>query len=262
MKFPLFCLALMVGGALVGADAGNHIDPARSQKIHEVYEKKFGGFVIQPGSLAGRIVFLNAQKELDAAEIEKVVRTIRTGMAYDISVTAAEPPSQLPKPEDLKRYKANVGIFVVSDPKLPALLVSPEENWSIVNVARCKEGLKDDVLGKRLFTLRCRGELLRGFAQASGIWTSNYRDNILNIRSPKELDTIKGDSLVADMLQRCKTHLANIGVTQERKVMYTRACQEGWAPQPTNEYQKAIWDKVHALPTEPIRIKPETTKQK
>ena len=29
-----------------------------------------------------------------------------------------------------------------------------------------------------------------------------------------------------------------------------------------NEYQKAIWDKVHAMPTAPIKIKPETKKVK
>ena len=43
-------------------------------------------------------------------------------------------------------------------------------------------------------------------------------------------------------------------------VTYGRAVREGWAPAPTNEYQKAIWDKIHAMPTEPIKIKPETKK--
>ena len=36
---------------------------------------------------------------------------------------------------------------------------------------------------------------------------------------------------------------------------YDRACQEGWAPAPTNDVQKAIWDEVHEMPTEPIKIK-------
>ena len=41
---------------------------------------------------------------------------------------------------------------------------------------------------------------------------------------------------------------------------YAKACREGWAPAPTNDIQKAIWDKVHAMPTAPIKIKPETKK--
>ena len=31
-------------------------------------------------------------------------------------------------------------------------------------------------------------------------------------------------------------------------------------PAPTNDVQKAIWDEIHAMPTEPIKIKPETKK--
>ena len=45
-----------------------------------------------------------------------------------------------------------------------------------------------------------------------------------------------------------------------KRSVYRKACEEGWAPAPTNDVQKAIWDKVHAMPTEPIKIKPETKK--
>ena len=43
-------------------------------------------------------------------------------------------------------------------------------------------------------------------------------------------------------------------------VSYQDACEMGVAPAPTNDVQKAIWDKVHAMPTEPIKIKPEEKK--
>ena len=35
---------------------------------------------------------------------------------------------------------------------------------------------------------------------------------------------------------------------------YKEACEEGWAPAPTNEIQKAIWDKVRATPKNPMKI--------
>ena len=50
-------------------------------------------------------------------------------------------------------------------------------------------------------------------------------------------------------------------VTQRSVTNYRTAVKEGWAPQPTNDVQKAIWDKVHAMPTEPLKIKSETKKQ-
>ena len=50
------------------------------------------------------------------------------------------------------------------------------------------------------------------------------------------------------------------GLKAYRPTAYIRACMEGWAPAPTNDIQKAIWDKVHAMPTAPLAIKPETKK--
>ena len=35
---------------------------------------------------------------------------------------------------------------------------------------------------------------------------------------------------------------------------YKRACREGWAPTPTNDVQRAIWEKVHAIPDKPLTI--------
>ena len=45
-----------------------------------------------------------------------------------------------------------------------------------------------------------------------------------------------------------------------RRTTYLKACEEGWAAPPADKFQQAIWDKVHAMPTEPIKIKPEEKK--
>ena len=37
-----------------------------------------------------------------------------------------------------------------------------------------------------------------------------------------------------------------MGISPYRRVTYKMAVKEGWAPAPTNDYQKAIWDKVKA----------------
>jgi len=40
------------------------------------------------------------------------------------------------------------------------------------------------------------------------------------------------------------------------------ACQEGWAPAPTNDIQKAIWNEVRQLPAKPIKIEFDPAKGK
>jgi hypothetical protein len=44
------------------------------------------------------------------------------------------------------------------------------------------------------------------------------------------------------------------GVKKERRIPYRVACQEGWAAQPTNDYQKAVWEQVHSIPDKPLKI--------
>ena len=49
-------------------------------------------------------------------------------------------------------------------------------------------------------------------------------------------------------------HTSERGCQHGKRAVYRKACMDGWAPAPTNEYQKAIWDQVHAIPTKPIKI--------
>ena len=80
------------------------------------------------------------------------------------------------------------------------------------------------------------------------------------ITQAKQIETLLSDNIMRDMIDSIRQNLASRGIEMSKISSYLKACQEGWAPAPTNEYQKAIWDKVHAMPTAPIKIKPETKK--
>jgi hypothetical protein len=56
------------------------------------------------------------------------------------------------------------------------------------------------------------------------------------------------------MISYWQRHLKAIGITKKVVKTYLDACEEGWAPAPTNDVQKAIWDKVHAAPKNPMKI--------
>ena len=55
-------------------------------------------------------------------------------------------------------------------------------------------------------------------------------------------------------------NLKSLGVTPMEVTTCRQVCRLGWAPAPANEYQKAVWEELHAIPTEPIKIKPEEKK--
>ena len=75
------------------------------------------------------------------------------------------------------------------------------------------------------------------------------------VKNVEDLDKLHSEGITFDALQSIMRNLQNLGVTQTRKTTYRRACMEGWALQPTNDYQKVIWEEVHAKPTKPMKIK-------
>ena len=86
-----------------------------------------------------------------------------------------------------------------------------------------------------------------------GAASSRFKGNIMDVTKLEDLDLIE-DGLPMDNISSMAQHLQKLGLTRERIVPYRKAVQEGWAPAPTNEYQKAVWDKVHALPKNPMKI--------
>ena len=69
----------------------------------------------------------------------------------------------------------------------------------------------------------------------------------------EDLDAV-GEFTPGDVIMRELDYLNACGVTGERWVTYKKACQQGWAPAPTNNIQQAIWNRVHAAPKNPMKI--------
>ena len=229
--------------------ANNHIS-----KLERVYNEKFGGRLERPTALQGVIGFVDCGSGIDVSVIEKVRNTAAKEMKFNYRIVKDAARDGLPSRRDVDSKDLSVAVFIVSSPMLPPMLVAPEERWSLVNVSRLKEELPDNPLGKQLFAARCRGEIMRAFALVCGAWTSQYNNNLLTATSVADLDSENPDKMIYDIVQRCMKYLETLGVTPSSKVTYKVACQEGWAPPPTNDVQKAIWDKVHAIPKTPMKI--------
>ena len=74
------------------------------------------------------------------------------------------------------------------------------------------------------------------------------------VDSLSDLDSIPGLDFALDIEARIVNNMNETEVKPYRIAKYSEAVQEGWAPAPTNEFQKAIWDKVHAMPATPMKI--------
>ena len=211
-------------------------------RANSVIDRRYGGMIRKAGSARGKVVFLNAQKKVPSAQLKSALDQIEENV-HPIWEFKDVPSVRLANPkDDIVRNGGNVGVVLAESADLPALLVAPEEGWAVVNVtALGGEGVADAKLAART---RC--ELLRAFALAGGC-AFMCRGQIVmreDIRKPADLDSIADESYGVDAMMALGRSLPVHGVIPWKQETYKKACREGWAPAPTNEYQKAIWEKI------------------
>lgn len=232
---------------------GKKPTPEELAARHERALKVQGGFIRKPGMQQGRISIISAQKEVEHSKLEAVAELLSKAFKIQVDVKDDAVESPNGSVAALKRDGANACVVVGSCKGWPALVVAPDERWAFVNVDALKGG---DLPG------RTQKEVVRGFAFVCGAASSQRPNSLLDAQMADldRLDLVSMTEVPGDVNLRIGAYLKTIGVTPWRLYTYKRACIEGWAPTPTNEYQKAIWEQIHALPSEPIKIKPETKK--
>ena len=219
---------------------------------------KLGGFVVYPNSQKGSVAFIDTQEAVDvSSDFEEIIGHFRRQVPVKINYAKAEAG----EPKALKNNaKANFAVVFISDSAQPPSVIVPEERYAVVNFAKYTTGLKlpaDEAKYKR----RCARAALKAFVLLCGGGSSRYPGHVASAQTPQELD-FAHDKLPIDIQDSVKKYLGAAGVTPVKRTIYQRACQEGWAPPPTNDVQRAIWNKVHAIPDKPITIEFDPKKDK
>lgn len=219
------------------------VDRAR---LDAIMEARTGGKILIPGSMKGRIVYVNAQTRAPRKWLEQNAATF--GETTKLAVEVADGKFEFSSPE----IQGEASLFVVDDPTLPPLLSAPESRWAMVNVAPLAKGAGEK---PQFFAARVQKELTRGFCLLAGAQNSAYPDALVGcITKPEDLDRFADCRLPIDVMNRFAPYLKGYGITPKVYSTYKKACEEGWAPAPTNDVQKAIWDEVRQLPAKPITI--------
>ena len=132
----------------------------------------------------------------------------------------------------------------------PGRGVMPEERIAIINAKRYLGGKEPLAPETRLIK-----EVWRALGFVGGVGYAPYQNDVLQpVYNLKELDALVYQVMQPMNFQKMYGQMAKFGVKRARHIPYKLAVMEGWAPQPTNEYQKAIWDEVRAAPKNPMKI--------
>lgn len=150
----------------------------------------------------------------------------------------------------LKANNAAYAIIIAESSDCPGLCVMPEERIAVINAKRYLGG--NDPLAPETRLIK---EVWRALGFVGGIGYAPYKNDVLQpVYNLKELDALVYQVMQPMNFQKIYAQMAKFGVKRARHIPYKLAVMEGWAPQPTNEYQKAVWDQVHAAPKNPMKI--------
>ena len=266
-KFVTYSFAMLVSVLLAEQVAGHKATveerEARKARFHEIQMRKNGGVVIKPGSQQGHVLIANTQKRVRSDVLELTSMQLAQELRIDVKVgTVNEDVTPKSAEKMVSAMKAQLTLFIVDHfDDTTSLLIAPENRWGMVNVAPLAVGATNEVLAERI-----RKEISRAFAMLAGAMTSQYQASILSpIFQPEALDKKYELRLPYDVQSRVISSLPSFGITPYIQSNYRKACQEGWAPSPTNEFQKAIFEQIKAEkergPTNPITIQPPNAKK-
>ena len=231
------------------ADTGyTPIDPveraAKKAKRAEMEMKSFGGMLPVANSQQGEIVWVNCQKTAPKAWVEEVHTYFMDETKFKITLKDGAFDFAAPKVE------GNTTLYIIEDAKLPALLIAPENRWALVNISVIAAEKRP-----AYFQARVKKQISRAFAILCGATDSQFPGCLTRaIVNEADLDKNIDYALPVDIFGRMRKYMAVLGVKPMKYKPYDAACEEGWAPAPTNDVQKKIWAEVHAIPTKPIKI--------
>lgn len=217
-----------------------------------------GGPISYPVKEPG-VCFLNCQNRLPEAELGYAVQGICTTFRKGAYVRSGSDSSPKAIKDMIDRRNHVAVVAIVDEPGAPTILTAPDERWARINIAPLTEGNPDP----KILALRVNKQMWRAFAfVAGGAFTTTEGCLLKPAATVAQLDAIRGRTIGPDSYMRIHSYLTDIGCSSAGYTTYRRACEEGWAPAPTNDVQKTIWKQVHEMPSKPIRIKPETKKVK
>lgn len=121
----------------------------------------------------------------------------------------------------------------------PSLIVCPEDRMAVVNVGKLKDG------DPAVFEKRLKNEMLRAIGFVLGGYASIYPGVMKPVYEVADLDALP--PVFSPPVQGF-IHEGAVAfkLAKTEHVPYATAVKEGWAPAPTNDIQKAIWDRVKA----------------
>ncbi len=212
-----------------------------------IVEKAYAGNVIRT---------FNAQAVIPADKVAALTLQMRYETIVPFETVGAKPMT-FAEAENaaagfIGKDKVGAAVVIVNDPsKSDFYRASPEGRWAVLNVSP----LKADNPAQERLEERFAKVYWHAVVRALGGGYAAVKPSVMTPFSDlKSLDAIPTTKPSPDVVNMLIDTGSLYGIRTITIASYRTACRNGWAPPPTNDVQRAIWDKVHAIPANPMKI--------
>ena len=207
----------------------------------------------------GSVAIIDCRDNGAAEDFGESIAVIKKTLAIVISNKVGRAFTLANASDQLARSGASVSVFIVNDPVLPMTLTASEAKWSLVNAAKLKvDNPPPQKFARRLSLLVVRQcYRILGSDESKGVDTCFH-----TVFDLPDLDSITSYDITMAPQISLNEVMELRGIEVPEYGTYEDACELGVAPKPTNAVQRAIWEKVHAPPKTPLKIKFDPAAQK
>lgn len=238
MKIMFMMGCLFVQG-MVLAESSAVIYPVPPSKMAE-FNAKTGG-MIEPPENSKKVVLFDAR-----TYDQSVLTNLAQAAENQLFLTCEVRKLRLEEKDDpiriaLSLKKGDVGAVLLfcERESYPTLSAFPEDCVAVVNLTPFQS--------PDYATYRRR--LVREFWRGLGFALGGYGNQVQSggvmqpVYSIADLDNLPGFSISPMGINSIVMNKVRVGIHRKNPVPYSRACREGWAPHPTNDVQRALYDR-------------------
>ena len=238
MKYIM--IAFAVSALQLFAEEPQKVFPCPPSKMAE-YNAKTGGLVDPPKDIR-TLVVLDC-REKDGSQLTNHLAAVRTQLGLKAEIRKATCGAA----DDLwvlatkaKSDGAGAVVVLVERNGLPVLTTFPEDAVSYVNVLTLQEGVEYSQYRRRLVK-----ELWRGIGFAIGGYANPmYKGSCMQpVFSLSDLDAVSSWALIPPQINAISMVKSKLKLYNPNPVPYSRAVREGWAPAPTNDVQRSLYQR-------------------
>lgn len=223
MKKLMIAVALVSVGIAFAAPTGK----GQSKRL------MLSGGWVERAAEGKTIRIVNAQKTAGESGIKSAMASLRDALLFSMECVPGEAGKSY-RPD----AKAGAVVTLVDKPDdNTTFIVAPEQAWAEINVA----ALAKDKPSAAVLDQRLHKEIWRSVAIALGAANSMNQPCIMRqVNTLADLDATKMMSACPEPFNSMIMASKALGIGRVYRTTYKRACIEGWAPNPTNDIQKAL----------------------